>query len=549
MFRPLLVRFVLSLAFLTIWGYGHAQEKLYFIEFADKRNSPYDVARPAAFLSQRAIERRVRQGIAVSVRDLPVNPAYAEALQQAGATVRYASRWMNGALVEADAEVLEQIRRLPFVRNGVSPTLLNVNARGGTGRSAENSLKSPQTSEIDYGNSLLQNTMLGVDRMHAAGFTGKGVHIAVLDGGFLSADQLTVFGEMFRNGRVLGTYDFVRQQTGVFDASRHGTQVLSALAGYRPGALVGPAFESSFWLFRTENERTEYRVEEVNWLVAAERADSAGADIIQSSLGYTTFDDPAMDYRPVDMNGRTAFITNAARMAAATGMLVVVSAGNEGNDPWRTLSAPADADSVLAVAAVDHFRLRADLSSAGFAKPNGRVKPDVAAQGVGVAVTSTQDNTTVNTGTSFSAPLVAGLAAGLWQAFPNLTNVQLIRYLQRSGHQAASPDTLLGYGIPDFDRAYRLIRQETDPDAPLGYFAPNPVSTDDATLYLKLTETRKPLRLQFYDLQGRLLHSQTIDQPESENRIPLPAAVFRPGLYVVRLSNQDSRETVKLVKQ
>ena len=352
---------------------------------------------------------------------------------------------------------------------------------------------------------------------------------------------------MFQTGRLLGTYDFVRQQTGVFDASRHGTQVLSALAGYRPGALVGPAFESSFWLFRTEDERTEYRVEEVNWLVAAERADSAGVDIIQSSLGYTTFDDPAMDYRPADMNGRTAFVTNAARMAAATGMLVVVSAGNEGNDPWRTLSAPADADSVLAVAAVDRFRLRADLSSVGRKMPNGRVKPDLAAQGVGVAVTSTQDNTTVQTGTSFSAPLVAGLAAGLWQAFPQLTNVQLICYLQRSGSQAASPDTLLGYGIPNFERAYRLVRRETDPGAPLGHLAPNPVAANEMTLYLKLTETSQPLDLQFYDVQGRLLHSQTIRRAESENRVPLPVALQRPGVYMVRIGNQNRRETLRLV--
>ncbi len=524
-----------------------AQQTGYFIEFTDKQNTPYSTNQPLEFLTQRALDRRIRQNIELSARDLPVNPAYLAAVRQTGANVRYASRWMNGALIEAHAATMNQVEKLTFVRSVSEQNRVTTQGL----RSAGNGLKTKngnQTEALDYGNSLTQNAMLGIDRMHASGFTGRGIHIAVIDGGFYSANTMPVFRKHFEEQRVLGTYDFVRNQTDVYDKSEHGTQVWSALAGYQTGALVGPTYEASFWLLRTENEAGEYRIEEVNWLMAAEFADSVGVDLIQTSLGYTYFDDPSMSYLPQQMDGKTAFITRAATFAAATGMLIVVSAGNEGNDSWKTISAPADADSVLAVAAVDRSQVRAGFSSFGKIIGKKSTKPNLAAQGVGTVIMNPSNAVSIENGTSVAAPLITGLAAGLWQAFPQLTNMQLLTYLQRSGNQASTPDTLLGYGVPDFTKAYDLIQKDFDPTAPLGYVSPNPLASEELIFRVNATQLQKSLTLEFFDLQGRKLLSQTIAQPLEENRVQVSARIFKPGVYLLKASNESTRVVLRLVK-
>ena len=550
--KPARLKYCFCVCAFFVLGGSVAQNKKYFIEFTDKSNTPYSVSRPAEYLSPRALERRVRQQITVQDRDLPVNPSYLQAVRQTGAKVWYPSRWMNGALIEAGTATLAAVRQLLFVKpltdqNRLTATVLH-KAGFGRHKSAMAAARQQNALAIDYGNSLAQSQMLGIPQMHAAGFTGKGMHIAVLDGGFQSADRMEVFKPLFENRQVLGTHDFVRNEAAVYEDDRHGSQVLSVMAGYQPGALVGPAYGASFWLLRTEDYDTEYRVEEVNWLMAAEFADSAGVDIINTSLGYTDFDDPTMDYRPQDMDGKTAFVTRAANLAAATGMLVVVSAGNEGNNTWQTLSAPADAGSVLAVAAVDKFGSRAGLSSLGRIVSPGTIKPNLAAQGLGTVVYNPPNALGASSGTSFSAPLIAGLAAGLWQAYPQLTNMQVIDYLQRSGSQATKPDTLLGYGIPDFSRASELVRKETDAEATLGYVSPNPLAGYELTLRLNPAHRQEPLTVVFFDLQGRKIVSFEIAKPASDNRLPLNPGLFKPGMYLVRVSSPTAQVTLRLVK-
>ncbi|WP_314508695.1 S8 family serine peptidase [Xanthocytophaga agilis] len=526
---------------------GFSQQKKYFIEFIDKKNSPYSLSKPLEFLSQRSIDRRERQSIALSERDLPVNPVYIQQIRQLGAVIWYSSRWMNGVLLEADASTLDQITKLAFVKPVTDENRLNNRLLIPENRSGKIEA-TKQTATIDYGSATRQNRMLGIDKMHEVGFAGKDVHIAVMDGGFYQANAMNVFGHLYENQQLLGTYDFVRKQENVYDRSSHGSEVLSVIAANSPGTMVGPAYDASFWLLRTENEDSEYRLEEVNWLIAAEFADSVGVDIINTSLGYNYFDDASMDYLPEQMDGKTALITRAANMAAATGMLVVVSAGNEGSSWWRTLSAPADADSVLAVAAVDNSELRASFSSIGKIIGGSTIKPNVAAQGVGTVVMTPSNSLGTDNGTSLATPLITGLAAGLWQAFPDLTNMQLLDFIQRSGSQAERPDTLLGYGVPDFTIVSELIRKETDPNAPIGYLSPNPVTSNEVMLRVNITHLDKPINIEFFDVQGRRIYTHTIANPVSENSVRISPDIFRMGLYIVKIYNSDSQVVTRLVR-
>ncbi|MCS6832447.1 MAG: S8 family serine peptidase, partial [Flammeovirgaceae bacterium] len=434
------------LLFLSFWliAYPFLGQQRQLVLFKDKTNSPYSLENPTQYLSLRAIARRQRQGIPIQRRDLPVNPSYVNELKNKGAKVLYTSRWLNGAVVEANASVLSSLQTLSFVKSvGIPVGVVH------TSHYAEH-----RPNDIDYGRAAAQNKMLGIDEMHRQGYKGKGIIIAVMDAGFERVKQ----NPLMTGIDILDTYDFVDNETDVYDDDSHGAKVLSTIAANGKGIMVGAAFEASFYLYRTEDVRSETRLEEVYWTIAAERADSLGADIISNSLAYSTFDAPDISYTLENLNGDYALISQAADWAASTGMLVVTSADNLGYNTWRKISFPADADSVLAVGAVTPDGRRAGFSSVGNTVDN-RIKPDVVALGENAYVLLSNGVPILASGTSYSAPQVAGLAAGLWQAFPHLSNMKLLEIIRLSGSQMSKPDSLLGYGIPHFTRAKELAAQ------------------------------------------------------------------------------------------
>jgi subtilisin family serine protease len=549
--RSLLATFITSL---LIGSVAYAQTSKYFIEFTDKNKSPYSLAKPLEFLSQRSVDRRVKQNISLTSRDLPVNPAYLGQIIGTGAKVWYASRWMNGALIEATTDQLQAVKNLSFVKQE-SKSFERIAAKtSGNSKSGRNYVPgtshkpaSPKSklSPKDYGASYNQMQMIGADKMHEKGFTGEGMRIAILDAGFSRANQNPVLQHLFENNKILATYDFVFKEASVYEDDSHGLNVFSVMAGYLPGSLIGTAYDAEYILLKTEDTRSEYRIEEVNWLIAAEYADSAGVDVINSSLGYNSFSNPAMDYKKSDMNGKTAFSTRAADLAAATGILVVVSAGNEGDDSWGIITAPADADSVLAVGAVDDNGNYASFSSKG-PTTDGRIKPDVSVQGQGTVLSSPSGYITAGNGTSFSSPLMAGMAAGFWQAHPELTNMQVIDFLKRSASQYQNPDNYLGYGIPNFEKADRLVEIEKITLGNKYKIIPNPLSNNNLTIFIDKVFWGDAATVQVVDLSGKVVSQQKIKKILPENTVSLSNVTA--GVYLVKFQSSNLQFTEKVVK-
>ncbi|SET39306.1 S8 family peptidase [Hymenobacter actinosclerus] len=527
----------------------------HLIYFRDKTGTPFSVSRPEEFLSGRALQRRQRQQIAVLPRDLPVSPAYVQQVKAVpGVQLWYTSRWFNAAVVACDSATLALVQALPFVQQART---LN---RGPIGGSTQPKL-TPTAPAPDqtagtrsqYGKAYAQARQVGAVQMHDAGFRGEGMQIAVFDGGFPGVNTASVFTSLNQENRLLSTFNVVDKSANVFQSIGHGTNCLSIIAGNEPGRYLGIAPRATFRLFITEDAPTEHPLEEVNWLVAAEYADSAGVDIINSSLGYNTFDAPSADYTYADMNGRTALSTRAATVAARVGMLVVCSAGNEGNKAWRYITAPADADSIMTVGAADSLGVLGGFSSHG-PTADGRIKPNLSAMGVATAVVNPDGSISRGNGTSFAGPVLAGVAAGFWQANPRLTAQQVIQLLQRSGSQATAPDNDLGYGIPDFVRAYNLA----NPGTPLAaaaparglaglYAYPNPVGPHEP-LYLQLPGQRGAARLEIsvYDARGALVARQQV-APGATGAVRLETAGLRPGLFTCLVGQGPERQMVRFV--
>ncbi|HRH65888.1 MAG TPA: S8 family serine peptidase, partial [Bacteroidia bacterium] len=384
---------ILTLVILPCLTMAQGNTAKYFVQFTDKVNTPFSVSSPAAFLSSKALARRTAQNISIEVNDLPVDPAYVSAIRNTGATVLNTSKWFNGVTVECDSAVLQTINGLPFV---VNSTAVNRITKSTTGKNKFRNGTVPynkpgglsRTQTFDYGNSFNQIHLMNGEYLHNAGFRGEGMTIALLDAGFYSVDQLAPFDSIRANGQILGTWDFVANEASVYEDNSHGMSVLSCIAGNVPGQLLGTAPHSDFWLLRSEDAPTESLIEEYNWISAAEFADSVGADLISSSLGYSTFDDSTMDHTYADMNGDRCPSSIGADIAASKGILVLVSAGNSGNSPWHYISAPSDADSVLSIAAVDSLGHKSGFSSWGPAS-DGSIKPNVAAKGTATTIAYT----------------------------------------------------------------------------------------------------------------------------------------------------------------
>jgi subtilisin family serine protease len=432
-----------------------------WVYFRDKGPDPA-ARRSEVSLSSRALARRALRGDlrTVSLEDVPLDRGYAAAVAARVARVRHEVSWLNAMSVEASAEQVAALEALPFVSR--------VEAVRGYRRRTDEDVRAraqgvaavapPATAALDYGASLGQLTQIAVPAVHDLGLHGQGVIVAIFDAGF---DTLS--HEAFAAMTIADRHDFVNGDEDVGDGGRgegsHGTATLSVIGGYAPGHLIGPAFQSTFLLAKTENTDTETPVEEDNWAAAVVWAEARGADVITSSLGYLTYDPGSPSYTFADMNGSTAISTRAADMAAARGIVVVNSAGNEGlNLQHNTLGAPADGRLVLAVGAVTSSGVRASVSSVG-PTADGRVKPDVLAQGVAViaAAPGTASGYTSVNGTSFSCPLTAGVVALMLQARPSATVPEVLDALRSTASQAAQPDNQRGWGIVNAAAAVTAI--------------------------------------------------------------------------------------------
>lgn len=427
----------------------------YRISLKDKAATTYSLKHPEAFLSEKAIARRYKQRLPIDSTDLPVCRKYVDEIRRQGVNIVVTGKWENFVTVSCnDSTLIDRIAALPFVR---ATEKVWMAPEGDKMMSTErDSLINRPSVHPDslYGFAIDQIQMSNGDKLHREGFKGQGMTIAVIDAGFHNADRIAAM----QNIRILGIKDFVNPKADIFAESSHGMMVLSCIGMNRPGIMTGTAPEASFWLLRSEDEYSEHLVEQDYWAAAVEFADSVGADVLNTSLGYYTFDDKSKDYKFRDLDGHHALMSRQASRIADKGMVLVCSAGNSGMGAWKKITPPGDAENVLTVGAINKDGVLAPFSSIGNTADN-RIKPDIVAVGQGTDVMRTDGNQGKANGTSFSSPVMCGMVACLWQACPDLTAKEVIELVRRSGDRADYPDNIYGYGIPDMWKAYESHKQ------------------------------------------------------------------------------------------
>ena len=522
---------------LTSWS----QDQRFMVFFEDK-NSSFSIDNPTAFLSQRAVDRRVKQNIAIIEEDLPVNQEYLQTLKELEVTVWYPTKWLNGALIQTDSTKLSDISDLPFVNSieYVAPGPLKSRNFG------ETQNKNQVLANGRVQSTELQNHLLGVDHMLMDGNTGAGITIGVFDGGFQGVDGISSFSHFDTNDQLKAAFDFVGNSPNVFRYDDHGTKALSVLGGNTPGVFTGSAVDADYILSVTEDVSSEYRIEEYNWLFAAEMADSAGVDIITTSLGYSDFDDRSMNYEPGDLDGTTTAISKAGTIAASKGIVLVFSAGNEGNSSWQTITAPADVKDAIAVGAIRNDSTKASFSSTG-PTADGRIKPDVVALGVNTAVINRNGNVVFNNGTSFSGPQIAGLAAGIWQANPEYTYLEVIEAIRNSSHMGQSPNNQTGYGIPFYPNAKKLVLSVESPeDAQMIQLFPNPMGDH---LYLLSQTSLEETSIFIHNTSGQAIIESRLSFVAANTAYRIDIPELASGIYLVTVLAPEGAETFRLIRE
>jgi serine protease AprX len=485
------------------------------------------------------------QCIPVSFSDYPVQPAYVQQLQRLGIQILACSRWFNLVAADLNEQQLKIVKQLPFVAS-IEPYRRKLNSIPAITQPAE--AFTPDYAGLPSFREQLRITH--TDVLNANRYRGQGKVIALMDDGFMNVNRIPAFRHLFTNKQVLATFDFVDGDTDVYNNGNHGTLVLSNIAAILPDQIYGGAYDARFILCRTENNTSESRQEELNWLMAAEFADSSGADIFSTSLGYSNgMSDSTENYTYADMDGNTTLITKAADMAASKGILVINSAGNEGSSAWHYITAPGDADSVLTVGAVDRKGVRSAFSSVG-PTADGRIKPELATLGSRNFAIGTNGLVYRVSGTSFSCPLMSALAASLWSSSPNETAWKIRETLIQSGHQYSQPDTFLGYGIPDARKAFFLLHGYylTEPvdsaelSRPGTGIFPNP-AYDKIRIVIENRYAQPWIRIMIHDVCGRLIKegSYPLVTDYNERYLDLQISGMPSGIYYVSLSSEQQQ--------
>lgn len=529
--------FLLLLLSITVFSQQEA-----WVYFNAKPNAQLFFNNPLTELSQKALDRRTNQNIALDFTDAPLETSFVDQIKAStGITVMAQSKWLNALHIDGTQANINALKLLSFVQKvDFADKTLNVAGKKVSETGTSQTLdKLKTTIDYSYGNSASQIQMLNGQVLHQQNFTGEGKIIAVLDAGFPGVNTAQPFENLRNNNRILGGYDFTTRNSNFYTGDDHGTLVLSTMGGYKENSLVGTAPNASYYLFITEIDAVEVPLEESLWVEAAEKADALGVDIITTSLGY--FGDrtePRYNHTYSDMNGITTFISRGAEIAFSKGIVVLASAGNEGAKSEPHIGSPADAVSVLAIGSVTSSKAKSSFSSIG-PSFDGRIKPDIMAQGTASVISNTNGIIGTANGTSFSCPIMAGIVACLWQAFPSKTNKEIRQMILESSDRYTTPNNNYGYGIPNFGSTLGV---ENFKNSTAFSVFPNPAKTD---ISFSFSEQNDKASVVIYSVLGQKLIEKEIT---NENPV-LSVQALKSGLYFYTFDAEGLHKTGKIIKQ
>lgn len=532
------MKYFLTAFLLLFSGFLWAQD-LVLVRFTDKPEAEFYFENPTQMLTQKALDRRIKYEIDIDSTDVPVYGNYITDVEETGIEIIGVSRWFNGVFAWCSEEQADFINDLPFVEeieSFVRQEDAVVDRPAVDKKYFMDDENPPNEGEFDfvYGYTEEQTTQINLHYLHDLGFTGEGVSIAVMDNGFPGVNSAGGFSYIRENGQIKDTYNFVEDHDQVYTGGSHGTVVLSTIAGYRENDFVGTAINADFYLYITENNSHEMPDEEINWILAAERADSLGVDVINTSLGYYDFDNSKYDYVYQDMDGQTTFISRGAQIAAEKGIMVVAAAGNSGNNYWHYINAPADAKDVFSIGAVNSSGEPASFSSYG-PTYDQRIKPDISARGVSASVISGSNQITTINGTSFSSPIIAGAMACLIQAYPDVKPARLRQKVRNSSSLFNDPDAQMGYGIPDFGLALETMSEPAKQLNPVVKIYPNPT---EERIFI---DSEKPInQLELISFEGKFIHNLPSENSLDMSRLP-------KGIYLLRIKFEDNQTLVERI--
>lgn len=543
MLNVLIMRKLGTLLLLLLSLSSFAQEDAW-VYFKDKPDEEYYRNNPLEMLSQRALDRRTNQNITLDIKDIPISQIYIDQITSAsGITIMAKSKWLNALHIRGTQSKIQALQSLVFVdhiqfaNHSLNPTSRNTNYSS----ASRNEESFEIMSNFNYGNSNNQIQMLNGHLLHQQDFTGQGKIIAVFDAGFPGVNTASPFQRLRDNNLILGGYNFPDRNTNIYTRYYHGTNVLSTMGGFVDGQLIGTAPDAQYYLFITEDNTSENPVEESYWVEALEMSDSLGVDVINSSLGYTDYDNPSYNYSYSQRNGQIGFASRGASIALSKGIVCVVSAGNSGNTSEKHISIPADAANILTIGAVTSTEDYASFSSIG-PSFDGRVKPDVCAKGQGATISSPTGNiSNTGNGTSFSSPILAGMVTSFWSALPNLTAREVIEYVKESADQYNNPDSYKGYGVPDFQLALNKALDKESFSITQIELYPNPVKEE---LFVKLNGSTNG-EFNLYNNLGQKVLQVLV----SKNQQNISLAFLTPGIYMYDISANNTNLQGKLIKQ